>query len=156
MRKLKIDIELLMELGLKETRGEGECYINLNDGEFAYIPQNIIESLKNKELYDSLESWEKELASVAEDIIMNYSENYLYIPLIDENILLEGMKKFIVSLTDDKQKLLNSKIDWDNAFLTFNRVLLDADLLDQYYDFRDSYLTEFLKKWLKDNNIEII
>lgn len=153
MKELNIDLELLLELSLNESRGEGECYLNLSDGEFSYIPQGIIEAFNDKSKFDALESWEKELAEETENVIMNYNDNYLYIPILDEDVLLKGMKEYVSSLSEEKKNAVNEEVNWDNAFLTFNRALLNQGLLDSYYEFRDEYLKNHLLDWLKENDI---
>lgn len=155
MNKLSIDMDLLLELSLMETRGEGECYINLTDGEFSYIPQGIIAALKDQSLFSSLESWERELAKEAENIVMNYSDRYLYIPIIEDNILIEGMKAFTNRLSKEEKAKIADKVDFKNPFLSFNKVLVNLNKLDEYYDFREIYLKDYLSKWLNKNNIEI-
>lgn len=155
MNKLSIDMDLLLELSLMETRGEGECYINLNDGEFSYIPQGIIAALKDESLFSSLESWERELAKEAENIVMNYSDRYLYIPIIEDNVLIEGMKAFTNTLSEEEKVKISDKVDFKNPFLSFNKVLVNLNKLDEYYDFREIYLKDYLSKWLNKNNIEI-
>lgn len=156
MNNLNIDLDLMLELSLSETRGEGECYLNLNDGEFSYIPQSIIEALKDESQFDKLESWEKELATEAEDVTMNYSDNYLYIPLIDESILVNSMKSYLDTLSPNDKNEIYSKVDWSNPLLTFNRVLINKDKLDEFYIFRDEFLINHLIDWLKENNISVV
>lgn len=156
MSELHIDLDLLLELSLIETRGEGECYINLNDGEFSYIPQGIISALKDESKFDSLESWERELAKEAENIVMDYSEHFLYVPIIDDKILTEGMKRFLETLPKDEREKISSKIDFSNPFLGFSKILVSNNKLDDYYDFRELYLKKYLRTWLKGNNIKVI
>lgn len=155
MNKLSIDMGLLLELSLMETRGEGECYINLKDGEFSYIPQGIIAALKDESLFSSLESWERELAKEAEDIVMNYSELYLYIPIIEDKVLIEGMKEFTNTLSKEEKAKVEEKVDFKNPFLSFSKVLVNINKLDDYYDFREKYLKSYLVKWLINNKIEV-
>ena len=155
MNNLEIDLNLMLELSLSETRGEGECYLNLNDGEFSYIPQSIIEALKDESKFDKLEGWEKELAIEAEDITMNYSDNYLYIPLIDEDILVSAMKNYLNILNPNDKSEISNKVDWSNPLLTFNRVLINKDKLDEFYTFRDEFLINYLIDWLKEKNINV-
>ena len=155
MNKLRIDMDLLLELSLMETRGEGECYINLKDGEFSYIPQGIIAALKDESLFSSLESWERELAKEAEDIVMNYSELYLYIPIIEDKVLIEGMKEFTNTLSKEEKAKVEEKVDFKNPFLSFSKVLVNINKLDDYYDFREKYLKAYLVKWLINNKIEV-
>lgn len=138
-----------------ETRGDGECYINLNDGEFSYIPKEIISALKDEANFESLESWERELAKEAEKIVMNYSDNYLYVPIIGDKILTNGMKKFLETLPKEEKEKISSEIDFSNPFLGFSKILVNHNKLDDYYDFRDSYLKDYLINWLKDNNLEV-
>lgn len=156
MNKLNIDLDLLLELSLMESRGEGDCYISLKDGEFSYIPKHIIEALKEKGKFDALESWERELTKEAENIVMNYSDNYIYIPIIDDKILINSMKSFLNTLSPEDKMKIEKMIDFSNPFLSFNKTLINNNKLDEYLDFRSIYLKDYLIKWLEDNNIEAI
>lgn len=149
---VQIDWDLLLELSLQESRGEGECYLNLNDGEFAYIPQGIIEALNDEEKFDLLETWERDLAEETENIIMNYSDSYLYIPIISDEILMDAMKAYVNTLSEENKNKVNEDINWENPFLTFNKSMLNHGLLDEYYIFRDEYLKKYLMKWLEENS----
>ncbi|MEG2288540.1 MAG: hypothetical protein RSA29_05885 [Clostridium sp.] len=156
MKKLQVDLELLLELSLTETRGDGECYINLNNGELSYIPQGIIEALEDESKFSCLESWEIELAHEAQDIVMNYDDKYLYIPLIEDNVLISSMKQFLETLADDIRTKIIADVDWSNSFLTFNKSLVNNNKLDDFYIFRDEFLYNYLVKWLENNNITIV
>ncbi|MEG0306586.1 MAG: hypothetical protein RR636_01500 [Clostridium sp.] len=156
MKKLQVDLALLLELSLTETRGEGECYINLNNGEFSYIPQGIIEALEDESKFNCLESWEIELANDAQDIVMNYDDKYLYIPLIEDNVLISSMKQFLETLADDIRTKIIADVDWSNSFLTFNKSLVNNNKLDDFYIFRDEFLYNYLVKWLENNYITIV
>ena len=156
MNTLDIDLNLMLELSVSETRGEGECYLNLNNGEFSYIPQSIIEALKDESKFDKLESWEKELATETEDITMNYSDNYVYIPLIGEDTLIDAIINYLNTLTPNEKSEISNKVDWSNPLLTFNRVLINKDKLDEFYTFRDGFLINYLIEWLKDKNINVV
>ncbi len=157
MKILNVDMELLLELSAQETRGDGESYLNLTNGEFAYIPRNVIKAMENQENFEELESWERKLADEAEDIIMNYDSNYLYVPLVSENIIIDIMKKFINTIKDSELATkLYKAIDWNSVYTSFNKEMIKNDKIDEFYDFQDKELKKYLIQWLESHEIKVL
>lgn len=155
MKKLHIDMDLLLELSSEDTKGEGESYLNIESGEFSYIPLNVLNAIEDSSKLFELEEWEKELIQEAQDI-NDDPEKYLYISTIDEEFILSIMKEYILSVNDInlREKLLNSLNDGNYSHL-FNSVLIKHGDIDSFYDFKDYKCNDYLEKWLLKNGIEI-
>jgi len=66
------------------------------------------------------------------------------------------MKSYLDTLNPNDKNEIYSKVDWSNPLLTFNRVLINKDKLDEFYTFRDEFLINHLIDWLKENNISVV
>jgi len=157
MKNLPIDMELLSELISEDTRGEGECYLDTNSGEVSYIPLNVLEALEDNSKLINLEDWEKDLINEAINILSPNKQQYLHIPIVEEDFTLSVMKEYTFSLTENmlREKLLNSLKD-ANYSHKFNSILLREGDIDSFYDFKDYRYYEYLKRWLLKNGIKNI
>lgn len=157
MKNLPIDMELLSELISEDTRGEGECYLDTNSGEVSYIPLNVLEALEDNSKLISLEDWEKDLINEAINILSPNKQQYLHIPIVEEDFTISVMKEYTFSLTDNmlRDKLLNSLKD-ANYSHKFNSILLREGDIDNFYDFKDYRYYEYLQRWLLKNGIKNI
>lgn len=157
MKKLAIDMELFIELSSIDTRGEGESYLNTNDGEFSYIPINVLEAINNDQKLQKLEEWEKELLDEAKEVVNNSEGKYLYIPIVTEDFTLEIMKDYVKAMSDNEIKhRLMATLDEQGGHSKFNSILLKDGDIDSFYDYKDYRTYEYLKKWLLLNDIELI
>ncbi len=157
MKNLPIDMELLSELISEDTRGEGECYLDTNSGEVSYIPLNVLEALEDNSKLISLEDWEKDLINEAINILSPNKQQYLHIPIVEEDFTISVMKEYTFSLADNmlRDKLLNSLKD-ANYSHKFNSILLREGDIDNFYDFKDYRYYEYLQRWLLKNGIKNI
>ncbi|MPM85446.1 hypothetical protein SDC9_132527 [bioreactor metagenome] len=157
MKNLPIDMELLSELISEDTRGEGECYLDTNSGELSYIPLNVLEALEDNSKLINLEDWEKDLINEAINILSPNKQQYLHIPIVEEDFTISVMKEYTFSLTDNmlRDKLLNSLKD-ANYSHKFNSILLRESDIDNFYDFKDYRYYEYLQRWLLKNGIKNI
>ncbi len=157
MKNLPIDMELLSELISEDTRGEGECYLDTNSGELSYIPLNVLEALEDNSKLINLEDWEKDLINEAINILSSNKQQYLHIPIVEEDFTISVMKEYTFSLTDNmlRDKLLNSLKD-ANYSHKFNSILLREGDIDNFYDFKDYRYYEYIQRWLLKNGIKNI
>ena len=151
MKKLSIDMDLLLELSSFDTRGTGQSFINIDSGDISYIPKDIMEFIKNNtELYN-LEEWQIILLEEARDI-HNHKEKYIYIPLIEREFVSEVMIDFVSSINDKilQAKLLSLIEEGEHKF---NMELINHNIIEEYYDYKDMRFYEYLINWLNKNGI---
>jgi|GEM_PF-1694985 len=157
MKRLFIDMDLLLELSSDDTRGEGESYLNTETGELSYVPINILETLRSDSSISDLEEWEKELVHEARLIIEDVEEVYLYIPVVEEQLITSIKIEYANSLNDLalKEKLLSIlRVDCNSQ--NYNNTLMKYGDIDSFYDYKDLKLYEYLINWLLLNNIKLI
>lgn len=157
MKELLIDMELLLELISEDTRGEGDSYLNLISGELSYVPRSVINALEDNTKICELEEWEKSLIDEASNILRLSSQDYLFIPIVEENFTLSVMMEYAFSIINAslKEKLLNS-LKRQNYSYDFNAILLREGDIDSFYDFKDYKYHEYAEKWLLQNGIQCI
>lgn len=157
MKRLFIDMDLLLELSSDDTSGEGESYLNTETGELSYVPINILETLRSNSSISDLEEWEKELVHEAKLIIEDVEEVYLYIPVVEEQLITSIKIEYANSLSDLalKEKLLSIlRVDCNSQ--NYNNTLMKYGDIDSFYDYKDLKIYEYLINWLLLNNIELI
>jgi len=157
MKRLFIDMDLLLELSSDDTRGEGESYLNTETGELSYVPINILETLRSDSSISDLEEWEKELVHEAKLIIEDGEEVYLYIPVVEDQLITSIKIEYANSLNDLalKEKLLSIlRVDYNSQ--NYNNTLMKYGDIDSFYDYKDFKIYEYLINWLLLNNIELI
>jgi hypothetical protein len=157
MKRLFIDMDLLLELSSDDTRGEGESYLNTETGELSYVPINILETLRSNSSISDLEEWEKELVHEAKLIIEDVEEVYLYIPVVEEQLITSIKIEYANSLSDLalKEKLLSIlRVDCNSQ--NYNNTLMKYGDIDSFYDYKDLKIYEYLINWFLLNNIELI
>lgn len=157
MKRLFIDMDLLLELSSDDTRGEGESYLNTETGELSYVPINILETLRSDSSISDLEEWEKELVHEAKLIIEDGEEVYLYIPVVEDQLTTSIKIEYANSLNDLalKEKLLSIlRVDCNSQ--NYNNTLMKYGDIDSFYDYKDFKIYEYLINWLLLNNIELI
>lgn len=152
MKKLSIDMELLLELSSFDTRGTGQSFINIENGDISYIPKDIMESIEeDTELYQ-LEEWQIILLEEAREINNNNKDKYIYIPLIESEFVNEVMEDFASSINDEMLKIKLLSLIGESEH-KFNIELINHDIIDEYYDYKDMRFTEYLINWLNENGI---
>lgn len=152
MKKLSIDMELLLELSSFDTRGTGQSFINIENGDISYIPKDIMESIEeDTELYQ-LEEWQIILLEEAREINNNNKDKYIYIPLIESEFVNEVMEDFASSINDEMLKIKLLSLIGESEH-KFNIELINHDIIDEYYDYKDMRFTEYLISWLNENGI---
>ena len=151
MKKLSIDMELLLELSSFDTRGTGQSFINIENGDISYIPKDIMESIeKNTELYQ-LEEWQIILLEEAREI-HNNKDKYIYIPLIESEFANEVMIDFASNINDEMLKIKLLSLIGESEH-KFNIELINHDIIEEYYDYKDMRFTEYLINWLNEKDI---
>lgn len=155
MKDLHIDFEVLDEIYQYDTKEDGEAYLDTESGEILFIPQNIINAIDDDDV-ESLGDWEMEIAKDALNIIDDEDERYLLIPEIDEEMTENIIKEFLSSLDEEESQKVVARINWDDLEHTFMSAMRKYEMIDDYYDFLDEQIKQFVIEWLEENGINCI
>ena len=149
--KLK-DIIEEMEIQFEESRS----LLNITTGEIVLVTSEDLRAAENEEPFDHLLEWQQENLMVANDVVENF-ENYIELPTKYEVNEYEIMEDFCLTISDQrKQDILLRSIKGKGAFRRFKDQIIDFEIEDQWYSYRDERFKEIAIKWCQDNNVNYI
>jgi hypothetical protein len=149
--KLK-DIIEEMEIQFEESRS----LLNITTGEIVLVTSEDLRAAENEEPFDHLPEWQQENLMVANDVVENF-ENYIELPTKYEVNEYEIMEDFCLTISDQrKQDILLRSIKGKGTFRRFKDQIIDFEIEDQWYSYRDECFKEIAIKWCQDNNVNYI
>ncbi|MFF2288625.1 UPF0158 family protein [Peribacillus butanolivorans] len=149
--KLK-DIIEEMEIQFEES----QSFLNINTGEIFFVTSNDLRAAEDDEPFNHLPDWQQENLRVANDVVENF-ENYIELPTKYDVNEYEMMEDFCLTVSDlRKQNSLLLKIKGKGAFRKFKDKIIDFEIEDQWYSYRDERFKQIAEKWCQDNNVNYI
>lgn len=149
--KLK-DIIAEMEIQFEESH----TYLNSKTGEIVVVTSDDLLAAEDGIPFDDLLDWEQENRMVAIDVVENF-ENYIELPTKFDVNEYEIMEDFCFNVSNErKQETLLGVIRGKGAFRRFKDKIIDFEIEDQWYSFRDERLKEIAIEWCRDNNVNYI
>ena len=142
----------------------GKSFLDVVTGEVIYIPTEVSLALENGTLKeDTFDNWLKEFVSVAILISDDEVNRYLSTPLMDESFYIKAMKEYVnkISSNSDLKLELQKALESAEPIKKFKHILMDKQNetdtceADAWYEYEDSRIDEFVRAWLKSNNIEL-
>ncbi|WLR42330.1 UPF0158 family protein [Bacillus carboniphilus] len=152
---IQVEIKELVEY-MDMQFEESNTYLNLITGEFVVVTTEQLGLAEEDEPYDHLSEWEKEEREVAIDIIENF-ENYQEVPTRYEINEYSMMEDFCFTVNDERkqQRLLNA-ISRKGAFRRFKDLIIDLDIEEQWFSYRDERFKELAIKWCERHNVSYV
>jgi hypothetical protein len=149
--KLQSIIEEL-EMQFEESR----TFLNIETGEIILVTSEELRAAEEEEPFDHLPDWQEEDRKVAIDVIENF-ENYKELPTKYEVNEYEIMEDYCITISDQvKRDALLKAIKGKRAFRRFKDKIIDFDIEEQWYSFRDERYKEIAIEWCQDNNVNYI
>ncbi|MBT2618867.1 MULTISPECIES: UPF0158 family protein [unclassified Bacillus (in: firmicutes)] len=149
--KIQAIIEEL-EMQFEESR----TFLNVKTGEIISVTLDDLRAAEDEEEFGHLPEWEQEDRKVAKDVFENF-ENYKELPTKYEVNEYEIIEDFCFTVSDErKQVKLLSSIKGNGAFRRFKDKIIDFEMEDQWYSYRDERYKQIAIKWCLDNNINFI
>jgi hypothetical protein len=138
-----------MEIQFEESR----TFLNIKTGEIIVVTSDDLRAAEDEEPFDHLPDWEQEDRKVANDVVENF-ENYKELPTKYELNEYEMMEDFCLTVSDQrKQDILLSLIKGKGAFRRFKDKIIDFEIEDKWYSYRDERFKQIAIEWCLDNNI---
>lgn len=142
-------------------RDESSSYLNRHTGELITISHDEIEvaeaassaaELARLPGWDERPQWERELITQAAAVIEG--TDYLQLPSKFDLHEWQVMEKFSYACRDEatRERLLDA-IRGRGAFRRFRQVLEQAELVDDWYRFREGSIAQVAMEWLEANGI---
>ncbi|WP_251028599.1 UPF0158 family protein [Bacillus sp. ISL-18] len=146
------DIIEEMELQFEESHS----FLNNKTGEIVLISCEDLSAAEDEEPFEDLPEWEQENRLVANDVVENF-DNYIELPTKYEVNEYEIMENFCLSVSDDrKQESLLRAIKGKGAFRRFKDKIIDLDMEEQWYLFRDDCFKQIAIQWCQEHKINFI
>ena len=149
--KLK-DIIDEMEIQFEESTS----LLNIKTGEIVIVTSEDLSAAEDEEPFEHLAEWKQENRMVANEVVENI-ENYIELPTKFEVNEYEIMEDFCITIINQcKQESLLRAIRGKGAFRRFKDKIIDFEIENQWYTYRDDRFKEIAIKWCKDNNVNYI
>jgi hypothetical protein len=149
--KLK-DIIEEMEIQFEESRS----LLNIKTGEIVLVASEDLRAAEDEKPFDHLPEWEQENRIIAIDVVENF-ENYIELPTKYEVNEYKIMENFCLTVSDQrKQESLLRVIRGKGAFRRFKDKLIEFEMEDQWYSYRDDCFKQIVIEWCKENKINYI
>jgi hypothetical protein len=135
---------------------ESRSLLNIKTGEILIVTSEDLRAAEDEEPFDHLPEWEQENRIVIIDVVENF-ENYIELPTKYEVNEYDIMEDFCLTVSDPrKQDSLLRAIRGKGAFRRFKDKIIDFEIEDQWYSYRDERFKQIAIEWCKDNNISYI
>lgn len=135
---------------------ESISFLNIKTGEIVVVNSDDLSAAEDEEPLDDLREWEQENRKIAIDVVDNY-ENYIELSTKYEVNEYEIMENFCLTVRDQqKQESLLRAIKGKGAFRRFKDKIIDFEMKDQWYAYRDESFKQIAIDWCQKNKINFI
>jgi len=149
--KLKDIIEEI-EIQFEESRS----LLNIKTGEIVLVTSEDLRAAEDEKPFDHLPEWEQENRMIAIDVVENF-ENFIELPTKFEVNEYEIMENFCLIVSDQsKQESLLRAIKGKGAFRRFKDKIIDFEMEEQWYSYRDECFKQIAIEWCQENKINYI
>jgi hypothetical protein len=136
--------------------GESRSLLNIKTGEIVLVKSEDLRAVEDEKPFDHLPEWEQENRIIAIDVVENF-ENYIELPTQYDVNEYEIMENFCLTVSDQrKQESLLTTIKGKGAFRRFKDKIIDFDMEDQWYSYRDERFKQIAIEWCLENKINFI
>ncbi|KAB2331590.1 hypothetical protein F7731_18635 [Cytobacillus depressus] len=151
---MNIQVKLQAIIGEMEIQfEESRTFLSIKTGEIIVVTSDDFRAAEDEEPFDHLPDWEQEDRKVANDVVENF-ENYKELPTKYELNEYEMLEDFCLTVSDQrKQDILLNVIKGKGAFRRFKDKIIDFEIEDKWYSYRDERFKQIAIEWCLDNNI---
>jgi hypothetical protein len=159
MKKLELDLDLLLESFTLEKEGVCREYLDTQAGEIINIPLEVSEVIENCSEGEELEPWQKDLMEEAHAIYDDNNGRYLSIPTIKSDFSIKLVGDFVNDVIKERQtrEEFEKVFVSDNSMSAFRSELFNhPNLLDLWHDYEEQRLKEHIIEWLHAFDIDVV
>jgi len=132
---------------------ESQTFLNIKTGKIISVSLEDLRAAEEEDSFDHLPDWQQEDRKVAIDVCENF-ENYKELPTKYEINEYEIMEDYCLTVSDHvKRDTLLRAIKGKGAFRRFKDTIIDFDIEEQWYSFRNERYKEIAIEWCKDNSV---
>mgnify|MGYP005844572205 CR=1 FL=1 len=148
----KVDIQEIME-AIDFTSYEHSSYLNRETGKVEILQEYFLRKAENDEDFTDLPDWQQDQMKLAIDLLEN-EEKYLKLPEQFEANEYRMMEDFCFTLDTNKQQVLLQEIEGKGAFRRFKDKIIDLNVDDEWYEFREKAYRQFAIRFCKARDVE--
>ena len=146
------DIIEEMEIQFEESRS----LLNITTGEIVVVTSEDLRAVEDEKTFDNLPEWELENKMIAIDVVENF-ENYIELPTKYEVNEYELIENFCLTVSDQRrQESLLRAIRGKGAFRRFKDKIIDLEMEEQWYSYREECFKQIAIEWCQENKINYI
>lgn len=135
---------------------ESQSFLNIKTGEFVFVTLEDMRAAEDEEPFNHLYEWQQESRMIAIDVVDHF-ENYKELPTRYEINEYEMMENFCLTVSHQrKQDDLLRAIRGKGAFRRFKETIIEFDLVDQWYTYREECYRQVAIQWCEKNQINYI
>ncbi|MBI6874351.1 UPF0158 family protein [Clostridium aciditolerans] len=158
MKKLKIDLELLVQSFSFNEDDLAKEYLDTYTGDIINIPSELDKVIQGEQDEEELEQWQRELLKDAYSVKNDEEERYILIPNTDEtynhNIMVSFTKEIVCS-ENLRDKLLNA-LNSNQPERNFKNILFEHEAeLVKWEAYEEEKAEEYAANWLRKIDIEL-
>lgn len=159
MKKLKVDLQLLLQSLAFNNEGLCKEYLDTVTGDIINIPEDIDKVVNGILSEESLPDWKQDLLPEGYAISNDKEHRYIFIPTVDVICSNIDIEEFIVRKVKDPDlsSKLSNALKEKNPIRSFKNILsYNIELLDEWYDYEEQQGEKFARKWLKEFGIQTL
>jgi hypothetical protein len=136
---------------------EHRCYFDRQTGQVVQVEEEVLSLVEqeNEEDLEPVAEWQQEEIELARAIVNDESGRFIRPPDKFEFHEYRQMERFIRTLPDDAADQLWRAIKGPGAFRHFKDTARRLELLNQWYQYRNAAIKEFVLDWAKDNDVPV-
>ncbi len=158
MKKLKIDLELLIQSLSFDDEELAREYLDTHTGDIINIPNGLQQVVNGNQEETTLSDWQKELLEVAYSIKEDKEQRYVLIPNIEESYFYNAMIDFTnekIASEGLKETLLKA-LQGTNPMRSFKNIIFEnQEEEEKWYIYEEKKFEEYAIQWLKNLEIEL-
>lgn len=158
MKKLKVDMESLLESFSLESMELFKEYLDVQTGDVINIPTEALNVAMGKAEIETLDDWMRDLVSEAERVNKDIEHRYIAIPMVETKFIHSLMTDFTNEIVrnDKLEDELRYALNTNNPIKSFKDALRRFESeLDHWYKYEEEKTKEYITKWLKEKQIEV-
>ncbi|HTV43433.1 MAG TPA: UPF0158 family protein [Candidatus Sulfotelmatobacter sp.] len=158
MEKKPVNISELMD-ALEFDSTEHMTKLDLQTGRLVMVEDAVIGAVEegDDETVDDIAEWQKEELKLARAIAEDSGERFVDPPDKFEFHEYRHMEQFIGTLDDnDAAEQLWRAIKGKGAFRYYKDTAHRLGLLDDWYQYREDAMKEFVKDWAEANKVQVV
>lgn len=158
MKKLKIDLELLVQSFSFNEDDLGKEYLDTHTGDIINVPSELKNVVEGKQAESDLDDWQKELLKDAYAIAKDEENRYTVIPNVEDSYFYDVMLNFSnerVLLEDLRGELIRA-LNSSQPMRGFKNIIFKyPESLDAWQEYEEEKLNKYAINWLKGRGIEL-